>query len=102
MKIIKQKLLTVVTERAIEDLILKDMKRLGAKGYSLVESRGEDQRGLRHAEWEANRDVRIEVLCEEAIARAIVEHIFKAYYDDYDMTIFMSEVDVFVRKERPL
>ena len=100
MKIIKQKRLMIVTERAIEDLILKDIKRLGAKGYSLVDSRGEDQRGLRHAEWEANRDVRIEVLCEEAIAHAIIERLFKAYYDDYDMTIFMSDIDVFVRKEK--
>lgn len=100
MKTIKQKLLTVVTEQAIEGLILKDMKRLGAKGYSLVESRGEDQRGLRHAEWEANRDVRIEVVCEETVARSIVEHLFAVYYDDYDMMVFMSDVDVFVRDKK--
>lgn len=100
MKTIKQKLLTVVTEQAIESLLLKDMKRLGAKGYSLVESRGEDQRGLRHAEWEANRDVRIEVVCEETVARAIIEHLFAVYYDDYDMMVFMSDVDMFVREKK--
>ena len=99
MKIIRQTLLTVVTEQAIENLILKDMKHLGAKGYILVASRGEDRRGLRHAEWEANREVRIEVLCEEIVARSIMSHLSKTYYDDYDMTIFTSEVNVFVRKE---
>ena len=101
MKTIKQKLLTVVTERAIEEMVIKDIKRLGAKGYVLVEARGEDARGIRHAEWEANRDVRVEILCDESLANVIADHLMKSYYDDYDMTIFLSDIDVIVRKEKP-
>jgi len=100
MKAVKQKLTTVVTERAIEEMVLRDIKRLGAKGYVLVEARGEDARGIRHAEWEANRDVRVEIICDESLANVIAAHLMKSYYDDYDMTIFFTDIDVIARKEK--
>lgn len=87
-------LLTIITEAAIEHALLKDAERLGAQGYTLTEARGKGSRGVRSSEWDATRNVRIEIVCDAATAEAIAAHLQANYYDDYAMILFMTDVAV--------
>ncbi len=89
-----RKLVTIVTEAALERRLVDDLKRLGAHGYTISDARGEGTRGARNAGWEASSNIRVEVVCDPAIADAIAEHLKAHYYADYAMILFFSDVGV--------
>ena len=87
-------LLTIVTEAAIENRLVRDLDRLGAHGYTVVNARGKGSRGVRDAGWDASANIRVEVICEQKTARAIAVHLRDHYYDNYAMITMVSEVQV--------
>jgi len=66
-----RKLLTVITEAAIETRLLRDLERLGAHGYTVTDARGKGSRGVRNAGWEASANIRVEVICSDDTAQAL-------------------------------
>lgn len=89
-----RKLLTVVTEAAIEGPLVRDVERLGAHGYTVTDARGKGHRGERSAGWEASANIRLEVVCDDSTARSIAAHLRDHYYEDYAMVLFIGDVDV--------
>ncbi|WP_373079491.1 P-II family nitrogen regulator [Zhongshania sp.] len=94
-----KKLLTIVTEAALENILTKDLERLGAQGYTITDARGKGGRGSRSAAWDANGNIRIEVVSDAVIASQIASHLKAQYYDNYAMILFMSDVEV-IRPEK--
>jgi len=89
-----RRLVTIVTEAALEQRLIEDIESLGATGYTLTEARGKGHRGFRQGAWEQNANIRLEVVCDDAVANAIVEHMRATYYNDYAMILFATDVDV--------
>ncbi|MDT8408577.1 MAG: transcriptional regulator [Wenzhouxiangellaceae bacterium] len=89
-----RKLLTVVTEAALESALTRDLERLGAHGYTVSNARGKGSRGVREAGWEADSNIRVEVVCDDATARRIAAFLQQQYYDDYAMILLLGEVEV--------
>lgn len=89
-----RKLLTIITEAALEGTLIRDIERLGAHGYTITDARGKGNRGVRNAGWEASSNIRIEVVCDAEKAAAIVAYLKTHYYDDYAMIMTMSDVEV--------
>ena len=92
------KLVTIVTERIIEDRLLRAMVELGAKGYTLTQATGKGSRGVRASEWEGP-DTRIESLVGPDVADAIVSHIAEHYFEHYAVIVFVQDAQV-VRGEK--
>jgi hypothetical protein len=93
------KLLTIIAEAQIENEITGVIKKLGAHGFTSMEARGEGTRGRRSGEWEENRNVRIEVVCDSATADKIAEYLVNYYYDNYAMVLYSHTVEV-IRAEK--
>ncbi|MEZ5628127.1 MAG: transcriptional regulator [Rhodocyclaceae bacterium] len=89
-----RKLLTIVTEAAIESALVRDLDRLGAHGYTITEARGKGHRGVRDAGWDASSNIRIEVVCNADTAAAIAAHLQAQYYANYAMIMWVGEVEV--------
>lgn len=89
-----RKLLTMVTEAVLETMIVRDIERLGAHGYTITDARGKGSRGVRNAGWETSANIRIEVVCDAETAEAIAAHVKRKYYDDYAMILLVSDVEV--------
>ena len=89
-----RKLLTVVTESALENVLVKDLERLGAHGYTVTDARGKGRRGMRDGAWGESSNIRVEVVCDAATADAIAEHLHARYYNDYGMILFITDVTV--------
>jgi nitrogen regulatory protein P-II 2 len=93
MHTITLKLVTIVTERILEDRLLRMLDTLGAKGYTLTQATGKGSRGVRASEWEGP-DTRIETLVSHGVADAIVEHIADKYFEHYAVIVYVQDADV--------
>lgn len=90
----KRTLLTVITEAAIEQTLLRDLDRLGVRGYTVSDARGRGSRGVRDAAWEEAANIRIEVICPRAQAESALGHLQARYYADYAMVAFLQDVEI--------
>ncbi len=89
-----RKLLTIITESALESDLSEVIPRLGAHGYTIVDARGRGSRGVRDAGWSSNSNIRVEVICDAATAERITGYLREHYYRDYAMVLYLSDVEV--------
>jgi nitrogen regulatory protein PII len=89
-----RKLLTVITETALEKDLCADLEKLGAQGYTVTDARGKGHTGTREASWDASGNIRVEVVCTEETAHAIADHLKERYYANYAMILYLSDVQV--------
>lgn len=89
-----KQLVTIVTEAVLESELTRVLERLGAKGYTITEARGKGSRGIRDAGWDEVRNLRLEVICDEAVAEAIMDHLQDHYYDNFAMVMFSTQIQV--------
>ncbi len=94
MKTHPRKLLVVIAEAALERQLVADVKRLGAQGYTVIDVRGGGARGDRGADWDADRSIQMEVICDDTVAGKIADHIHQSYFEDYAVTVCITEVGV--------
>ena len=92
MDLFRRKLLTIVTESALESAIIKDIKQLGLPGYSIHESKGEGAHGIRVGDWDHARNITVRVVCEESQARQLLDLLY-SHYRDFAFFAYMSDVD---------
>ena len=90
----KEKLLTIITESEIEEHLLQDIDRLGAKGYTISSAKGKGEKGVRNAVWSANSNVKIEIVCDNNVCEKIIEFLKENYLKNYAMILFVSDVNV--------
>ena len=90
----KRTLLTVITESAIEETLLKDLEKLGVRGYTVSDARGRGGRGVRDATWGEVSNIRLEVICTRVLAETVLNHIQNHYYANYAMVAFLQEVEI--------
>ena len=88
----RRSLLTVICEASIESLVAADARRLGAHGYTASDARGWGQHGQRDGGWPLSGNVRIDILCEAAVADAIAAHLQATYFASYAMVCYLSDV----------
>lgn len=96
----KLKLVTIVTERILEDRLLRTLEKLGAKGYTITQATGKGSRGVRASEWEGP-DTRIETIVSPKVADAIVGYIAENFFEHYAVVVHMHDTEV-VRGEKYL
>jgi nitrogen regulatory protein PII len=89
-----RKLLTIITEAALESNLIKDLQRLGIRGYTVTDARGNGSRGTRNAAWGESSNIRVEVVCDATTTEAIAAHLQTRYYENYAMILFMTDVMV--------
>lgn len=89
-----RKLVTIITEAVIEDELGQELQRLGASGFTVIDARGKGHSGDRNTGWEHGANIQVEVICEDSLARAIVDCLEERYYANYAMIIFLTDVEI--------
>jgi nitrogen regulatory protein PII len=89
-----RRLLTVVTEAAIERMLIAELEALGVRGYTITEARGRGSRGRRQSDWAQEGNIRIEIVCEPSLAERVAARLRERYYDHYAMILFLQDVSV--------
>lgn len=93
MQTTKLKLVTIIAEAILEDRLLRDLKKLGARGYTVGAARGEGTRGLKAIDWEG-QNIRVETLVGPEVAERIFEHVSRHYFADYAIIIYSVDAEV--------
>ena len=97
--ILKQrKLLTVVAEAAIEHRLIKDIEKLGAKGFTVSQAHGKGPRNQRTGDLEGG-NIRLETVVSKDVLEGILEVLETNYFPHYACSAWVSQVEV-VRDER--
>ncbi len=92
------KLVTIVAESLLEKRLVEEIKRLGAKGYTITPARGEGSRGIRSVDWEG-QNIRLETIVSEEVALRILEKLQESYFPHYAVIAYVENVWV-VRGEK--
>jgi len=95
---VERQLVTIIAEAAVEARLIEDVKRLGAKGYSVGHVRGEG-RSASHLQDLNGPSMRLETIVTTDIAEAILAHLEAAYFGRYAVVVWSSPVTV-LRPER--
>ena len=89
----ERRILTVIAEAAVESRLISDIKRLGAKGYSIGHVRGEGTTGSRLHDLNGP-SVRIETVVTDAVAEVILEHLAAEYFDRFAVVAWVAPAQV--------
>lgn len=95
MNVHPKQLLVIIAEAALEKNLIRDARQFGAHGYTISEVRGGGERGEREAAWEADRSIEMKIICDEAVAEKLAQHILATYAAHYQVTMFTTDVGVF-------
>ncbi len=87
-------LLTIITETIVEQTLLRDLDRLGVRGYTVSDARGRGSRGVRDAAWGEAANIRIEIICTRSLAEDVLRHLQERYYTNYAMVSFIADIEV--------
>ena len=94
----ERQIVTVIAEAAVESRLIADIKRLGAKGYSIGRVRGEGTTG-RLLQDLNGPSVRLETIVTETVADAILEHLAADYFGRFAVVAWVAPARV-LRSER--
>lgn len=98
MNFTERKLLTVVSEAALESRLIKEVLELGAKGYTVTQAHGTGPKNQRNGDLEGG-NIRLEVVAKEEVIAKIAERIGEKYFPHYALSLWVSDVRV-LRDER--
>jgi len=90
-----KKLLVIIAEAALEKNLIRDARQFGAHGYTIYDVRGGGEGGERAAQWDADRLIEMKVICDEAVAGRLSQHVLTTYAANYAVTMFTADVGVF-------
>lgn len=89
-----RKLLVVICEAALERMLIADVQRMGAAGYTVADVRGGGRGGARDSSWEADRSIEMKVICSSDVAERLAAHVLATYGPHYAITIYLADVSV--------
>jgi nitrogen regulatory protein P-II 2 len=97
--ILKQrKLLTIVVEAALEQRLIKDIEKAGAKGFTVSPAHGKGPRDLRAGDLEGG-NIRLETVVSNEVLEAVLKVLETNYFPHYACSAWVSQVEV-LRDER--
>lgn len=88
-----RQLVTIISEAVVERRLVEDVKKCGAKGYSLTHVRGEGTTG-RHMLDLNGSSIRLETVVTDKVAEAILEMLAADYFDTFATVAWVSPVNV--------
>ena len=92
------KRVTIVGEAVLEKRLVALVRAAGAKGYTLIDCRGEGSRGVRASEWEG-ANVKLETLVAGTVAGEILAVLARDYFERFAVVAYVDDVQV-VRGEK--
>lgn len=93
MALIERQIVTIIAEAVVEQKLIDDIRRVGAKGYSVGHVKGAGATGNQSLEL-TGQSVRLETVVTEAVAERIMEMLAKDYFEYYAVVAWVSPAQV--------
>ncbi len=88
-----RQLVTIVAEAVVERRLIDDVRKCGAKGYSIGHVRGEGVTG-KHTLDLNGPSVRLETVVTDKVAEAILEMLAAHYFEKFAVIAWVTPVQV--------
>ncbi len=88
------KLVTIICEAVLEEIVVNLLRECGAHGHTAFAVRGSGNQGERTADIMEAGNVQIEVIVKPAVAEAALERLQREVFPSYAMIAYESEVRV--------
>jgi hypothetical protein len=86
--------LSIVTEAVLEKALVREVRERGAQTWLVSEVHGGTREGARAGDWEADRSIELRVICDEAVADTIAQHVLATYANNFSVVMSFAEVQV--------
>ena len=93
MNTVIRQLVTIIAESVVEQNLIDDIKRCGAKGYSVSTVRGEGVTGNRSLDL-TGPSIRLETVVTDKVAEKIMEMLAAQYFDKYATVAWITAAHV--------
>lgn len=84
-----------VVETALEQQVLKQFTRLGARGYTCVYCFGRGQHPVYEDMFTGHSQVRIEIVTSRPVAESILAYMHRAEFQNRPAVAYLEEVEVY-------
>ena len=91
-------LLTIIAESLLKDRLIHEVRRVGAKGFTVTEVSGEGSRQRRVSELLGD-NIKIEIITKRETADHILTILQRDFFPRYAVIAYMSDVQV-VREDK--
>jgi len=98
MNLKQRKLITIVVEAALEPRLVRDITKLGAKGYTVTDATGAGPRNQRNGDLEGG-NIKLEIVVHSDLVAPVLELLSVNYFPHYACSCWVSSVEV-LRDER--
>jgi len=88
-----RQLITIVAESVVEQKLIDDIKKCGAKGYSVSHVRGEGVTGKNMLDLNGP-SIRLESVVTDKVAESILEMLAEKYFDKYAVIAWITAAHV--------
>ena len=101
------RLLTIVAEEILRDRLIEEIRKAGAKGFTLTEATGEGSRHRRVGDV-LGGNLKLEILASSAVAERLLSVLAADYFPQYAVIAYMTNACVVrgnatcKRERRPL
>ena len=88
-----RQLVTIISESVVEQKLIDDIKKCGAKGYSISHVRGEGVTGNRSLD-PNGPSIRLETVVTDKVADAIMSVLAEKYFETYATVAWITPTQV--------
>lgn len=87
-------LVTIISDDALTQNLIDDIKSLGAKGYTMEVAKGEGSHNSRTFELEGE-NIKLETIVSESVAEKIMNLLAEKYFEHYGLIAYVQNIDVY-------
>ena len=97
-RLVQKKLLTLITSRAFESMIIKALRARGVGGYTVVQASGAGASGIQSGMLDSDSNILIYVILSEARLVTLLDDFDEMMNSDYRIKVIVTDISILPRK----
>ena len=93
-----KKLLTIITSRALEKMIIDALRKRGVGGYTVVQASGAGASGIQSGMFDNDSNILIYVILSEARLVTLLDDFDDMMNRDYRIKVIVTDISILPRK----
>ena len=94
----QKKMLTIITSRALEKMIIEAMRRRGVGGYTVVQASGAGASGIQSGMLDGDSNILIHIILSEARLITVLDDLDDMIRRDYRIKAIVTDISILPRK----
>ena len=97
----QKKMLTIITSRALEKMIIEAVRRRGVGGYTVVQASGAGASGIQSGMLDGDSNILIYIILSEARLITVLDDLEDMMSRGYRIKAIVTDISILPRKDAP-